>query len=214
MPITLQDFLLNARLRKLPKDQILVYEGDLQPEIYILKSGVVKIYGIDDQGEEKILHLLGTPAVIPLSFFSFIDTITTTWYYMTLTDCDVYVIPKNKLVSLIENNAPIAVYLVGQFYKKDVHEIMTHLASLEKTSTREKIRAILQYLVVCHTGKQLANDWHRISFPVSHQLLADMSGITRASTTQTMKWMVGKGIARYKKPLQLEVNSEKLQATR
>ncbi|MEO5949753.1 MAG: cyclic nucleotide-binding domain-containing protein, partial [Candidatus Saccharimonas sp.] len=65
VPLILQRALRDARVKQVPSGQILFYEDDIPQEVYILKEGIVKIYDIDDQGNEKILHLVKAPAVIP-----------------------------------------------------------------------------------------------------------------------------------------------------
>ncbi len=55
----------NLRRKRLPRGQTLLYQNDLMSNIFILTKGVIKIYDIDDDGNEKILHLLSAYGVLP-----------------------------------------------------------------------------------------------------------------------------------------------------
>ena len=68
LPPLLQKALGSARVKQVPGGQIVLYEGDLPQEVFILKSGIVKLHDIDDKGNEKLLHLVKSPAVIPFAF--------------------------------------------------------------------------------------------------------------------------------------------------
>ena len=85
----LDAFLRNARIKHVPGGQIIFYESDVPSETYIIKSGVVKMYDIDEQGNEKILHLVKAPALIPFAFFTG-EPVPLRWFYSTVTDCEFY----------------------------------------------------------------------------------------------------------------------------
>lgn len=149
---------------------------------------------------------------MPLAFFSVQEEVPTSWYYKSLTACELFVVPKEQLVTIIKKDGATAIYFIAQF-SHEVHEIMTRLEGLNKTTTPEKLRIILRYLAACHTGLPVKG-WYPVLFPVSHQLLADMMGVTRVSTVAAMKPYTEKGIVRYSAKTSLEINFKKLKAYR
>lgn len=207
LPAILKDLLVNSRVKHFPKGQIMLYEGDTLPEVLIVKSGAVKLYDIDSQGNEKILNIVTFPAVIPLAFFSGDNSILR-WFYSALTDCDVYVIEYAKLRELMYSDSIVGQFLVDNF-SKDVHELLIRLSSLGKTVVRDKIIPALNFLVN-HHAKLRPNGWWRVSFAVSHQLIADMVGVTRESTATVMKELQDNSIIRSPRLTTLEINKEKL----
>jgi len=211
MPASLKDRVATARIKAIPKNQIILYEGDRPPQVFILKRGIVKLYNIDDQGNEKILHLLKPAALMPLAFFSG-DNIPTRWYYTALTNCEVYELPKKVLEELMEADGKVATYLVSQF-SEDVHEVLVRLDSLSKTNVPSKLTAALWYLVVCH-GVAQGKGWWRIPFSINHQLLADMMGVSRESTSLAMKPLLDSKVIRNPRLAVLEIHEEKLKAYR
>lgn len=207
VPPSLQRLLRSARQKHFPKGQIIMYEGDIPSEVYVLKAGVVKLYDIDDQGNEKILHIVKPPALLPFAFFSG-GTYPIRWFYTALTDCDAYVLSEPKLMHNLQADGQLAVALMNDF-SEDVHELLTRLSSLEKTNARGKMIAALKFLAVRH-ARERRSGWWRVNFPVSHQLLADMSGITRESAAVVMKELQDDKITRNPRITILEINKRKL----
>lgn len=204
---TLQLFIATTRVKELPKGQIVFYEGDNPHEVYIIKRGVVKVHDISDQGDEKILHILKQGAILPLAFFSGNDN-PTRWFYTTLTDCEFYAATKNDLQDFIIKHPTTAIALMNWF-SNEVHELLVRLSSLGKTNTRDKLMAALTFLVVCHS-KPNQGAWRRVEFPVTHQLLADMIGVTRESTAVCMKQLQKEGLIRYPQLTTLDIHFEKM----
>lgn len=192
----------------MPSGQIILYEGDTPQEVFILKSGIVKLYDIDDQGSEKILHLVKPPAVIPFAFFSGMHD-PLHWFYTTLTDCELYVVPATELKDMTHANSNLAEILTNHF-SDDVHELLVRLNSLSKTNTQDKVIAVLRFLMARHATERRAG-WWRVNFPINHQLIADLCGITRESTSIVMKEFLDKKITRVPKLATLEINRKRLE---
>lgn len=209
-PAPLQSLLETARLKHFPKAQIILYKDDLPGEVYVVKSGAVKLYDIDDQGNEKILHIVGPHAVLPFAFFSGEDT-PVHWFYVALTDCEIYVLPKSALDEAMRADGSLAVHLMNGF-SSEVHELLVRLSSLEKTNVRDKVFAALKFLAVRHAARH-ANGWWRVAFPVNHQLLADLSGITRESAAMTMKDLQREKVVRSPRLGVLDIDRAKLTAS-
>lgn len=209
LPDKLKKQIDSARIKEIPKGQIIFYEGDSPLEIFIIKQGVVKIYNIDDDGNEKILHLVSQSAVIPFTFFTG-DNKPTQWFYSALTDCDLYLLSRSELQSIVKENPEVSSFLMNWF-AKEVHELFARLDSLGKTNVSDKLKAALKFLAVRHSTERRSG-WLRVIFPVNHQLLADMIGMTRESTTTAMKELVDHKIIRNPKLTILEIDIKKLTA--
>jgi CRP-like cAMP-binding protein len=206
-PPLLRPLVKDARRKAIPKDQIILYEGDVASDMMIIKSGIIKVHDIDEQGNEKILHLLKRPGIIPFAFFSGGED-PMRWFYTALTDCELYIVPRVKVLSDLRVDSALALHLMNWF-SNEMHEILTRLSSLSKTNARDKLIAALKFLAVCHSVERNAG-WWRVAFPVSHQVLADMVGITRESTALAMKELQGDGLVRNPRLTVLEINLSKL----
>ena len=206
-PPLLQKALQNTRLRHVPGGQIILYADDLPKEVFVLKSGIVKLYDIDDQGNEKLLHLVKAPAVVPFAFFSGMKT-PLKWFYTTLTDCDVYVLSVDELRTMTRTNVALAELLTNRF-SADVHELLVRLSSLGKTNARDKVIAALRFLLTVHAIERRSG-WWRVDFPVNHQLIGDLCGITRETTAIVMKELQHEKIVRNPRVTILEINKKNL----
>lgn len=198
----------HAKQRHYPKGQIILYEGEVPSDLYIIKEGVVKIYDIDDQGNEKIVHLLKTPAMFPMVFFVGDKNDRTHFFYTTVTDAEVYIVPNDIVEKEMKQNAELAIHLMHTF-SLEIHEILVRLSSLERTTTYDKLLAALKFLSV-HHAEERKSGWRRVLFPVSHQVLADMIGVTRESTTMVMKDLQDQRVVRNPRLTILEINFKKL----
>jgi len=207
MPNALKRALSEVRIRNIPKGQTIIYEGDPTVEVFIVKSGVIKLHHSNAKGHDKILHLLKFPAVMPLAYFSGGNQLTR-WTYTALTDSELYVFRVEALRELMLGDAETVRYLVNHF-SEDVHEVLVRLESLSKTDIYAKLTAALRYLAVVH-GEKKRGTWMYVPFPVTNQLLADMTGAARESTSIAMKTLADKNIARYPRFAQLEVNFSNL----
>jgi CRP/FNR family transcriptional regulator len=196
-----------ARLKQYPKGQIVLYDGDMTTDLLILKSGISKIYDIDQHGNEKILHILKPPAIMPVTFFLGTNKVTN-WFYGTITDSEMYVLPQTEVERHMQTDSRLAVYLM-RWFASETHELLVRLSSLGKTDTRDKLLAALKFLAVRHSIRRF-NGWHRVTFPVSHQLLADMIGMTRESTAMVMKRLQEQKLVRCPRLTVLEINFEKI----
>lgn len=206
MPAELQPLLNAARLKHIPKGQIVVYEGDSAADVYVLKTGAVKVHDFDEQGNEKVLHIMKPPAVMPLVFFQ--GGSKSKWFFTTLIDSDIYVISNEEITQKMHEDPLLTIYLM-HWFARETHELLVRVSSLGKTNTRDKLVAALKFLSVRHATERRSG-WRRILFPVSHQLLADMIGVTRESATIGMKELQDEGFVRYPRLTILEIDFKRL----
>jgi CRP-like cAMP-binding protein len=196
------------RTKHYPKGQIILYQGDPPVDALILTDGIIKIHDIDKQGNEKILHIVKPFGLVPFALFSGTVERPINWFYTALTDADVCVLPFEKLEEYMEKDSQLAIHLMNWF-SQEVHELLVRLSSLGKTNAKGKILAALKFLAVHHSTLRRSG-WSRINFPVNHQLLADMTGVTRESAAAIMKELSDDHIVRNPRLTILEISSERL----
>ncbi|HSX47785.1 MAG TPA: Crp/Fnr family transcriptional regulator [Patescibacteria group bacterium] len=197
----------NCLTKKYPKDQTLIYEEDKPTEVLILNKGIIKIFDKDNSENEKILHLVKPMSIIPFSIFSGGKRINK-WCYSALTDCQVAVIPLTEFLDYMNTNVDFTMKLINWF-SIEVHELLVRLSSLGKTTAQDKIISALKFLAV-YNSKKLKNNWVRIKFNVSHQLLADMTGVTRERAAVIMKELANSKFINYPKQNILDLNLNQL----
>lgn len=205
----LRSILGHARVKLYPYGQIVVYEGDEPTEVYIVKSGYIKVYDVDASGNEKILSIVKPGDVMPYSFFSG-NQIPNKWFYQALGDAEVYVLDRDTLIHAMHADSKLTLSLVNNF-SQEVHELLTRLSSMGKSRARSKLIALMNYFVVC-LGGDSSSRWWRVPFLVNQQFMADVTGMTRESCANAMKDLSSEGVLRSPKVNVLEINRSKLKA--
>jgi CRP/FNR family transcriptional regulator len=200
----LRPLLEQAKVRRYPRGQIILYEGENPTDAFIVKSGAVKIYDIDEDGNEKIIHILKPHGIFPV-IFMFGAVGQTSTFYTTVADSELYVLSRSGFESQLIKDPALVLYCM-QWFAGEVREMMHRMSSLEKTSTRAKLLTTLSFLARQHAGPPKSG-WQQVRFPISHQLLADMIGVTRESTTMVMKELQKEKVVRTPKLGTLEINA-------
>lgn len=202
----LKYLLKDAREKQYDSGQILLYAGDEITDIYILTSGIIKVYDIDDKGQEKILQLIKAPAILPLNCL--LDApLPVSWYYASLSPVTFSVFPNRHVHEQMNQQPELGTYVIN-WLATETHELLVRLNGMNKTEANDKIISILKFLRVYYS-KPERRGWQRIEFPVTHQLLADMAGLARESVSIQMAQLQKEKIVRSRRPY-LEINPEKL----
>jgi len=202
----LKSLLEGARSKRFDHGQVLFYAGDNITENFILKTGIVKVFDIDNKGDEKVLQIIKAPAILPLDcLLSVPDTIS--WHYSALTDIEVYVFSPEDLRTQIATVPHLSAYVIN-WLAVESHELMVRIGGMSKSDAKDKIVTILNFFNVYYTGPE-RHGWKQIEFPITHQLIADIAGITRESATIQMGHLQKEKAIRSRRPY-LEINSQRL----
>lgn len=202
----------SAKVRKYSAGQTILYPEDNSPHLYAVKDGAVALESIDKAGDRKILYIYGSSTLFPLTPFEDKDS-SVDWFYTTLTETEAYLIPSEDFKKLLSQTDGLTIYnsLVNQTIS-DQYELLMHISSQTKTDSKQKLISSLMFLFKHHTNRGVST-WRKVLFPVSHQLLADMTGLSRESVTLIIKDLTQNKLLRYKKRGLLELNANKLATT-
>lgn len=163
------------------------------------------MHDIDDDGNRKILYIFGPPTLFPMVSFQE-KTVQSSWFYTTLVDTEVYVIPYESFKEKLQDKESYKAYTsLLQQALSEVHELLLRITDHIKTDSAEKIISELLFLLEHHT-KAVSKTWRPVNFPVSHRLMAEMTGLSRETVTLTMKELTEKKLVRYPSKAVLELN--------
>lgn len=203
---SLKPFLKARPLKQYAKESPIFYQGEVPQTAYIIKDGVVRVYGITPQGEEKIINYLTPGDPLPVSWL-FSHSPVSMYYYSAFTDCTVYVVGKEELHRQITNNAPALKDLFELFLARDVGASI-HVHALEQSRAQDKIMRILQFLII-RFGKETTPGVFLINLRLTHQELANMVGLTRETTAVEVGRLKKRGVLTYEKS-QYRINYDSL----
>ena len=187
----LKQFCAKYPVRLIKKGRPLFYQGEIPRSSLFIKSGVVKLYNINFNGEEKIVGYEDQDGLLPGEWL-FNRSPVSLYYCDTFTDCEVYAIPRSDILDFINSNQDIAVMLLNRYISLYIGSTM-HLHALEQLKAADKLLHILQYLVL-RFGKQLTRDTALIPLRLTHQEIANLVGLTRETVSTEIGKLKASGI--------------------
>jgi len=183
-----------GRTRTYPKNQLIHYQGDPLSHIYLIKEGHVKAYTILDSGDTRTIMLLSPGDIFPIAFSITLDweKYHTKYFYQTLTDVTVEVVDSKTFKERIDSDhASLMIYL--SYLSASNQSILNQLEVMKNKKAINKVELLLPYLVL-KLADQIGKDTYRIGLRLSHQEVADLSGVTRETTTTLVKQLEKAGV--------------------
>ena len=183
------------RLRAIPKGRPLLYQGEIPTMGFFVKTGIVKMYNITNQGEEKIVGYESKGALLPLEWL-FGRAPVALYYYDTFTECELYRISKDDLIGAVNKDRKLALTLLERSYSMYIGATI-HLHALEQSKARNKLLYIFQYLVL-RFGKVVDKTHSQIELRLTHQEIANLIGTSRETTSSEIGKLTREGVVAIK----------------
>jgi len=177
--------------RDIPKGRPLLYQGEIPTMGFYIKKGIVKLYNITNQGEEKIVGYESPGGLLPIEWL-FGRAQVALYYYDTFTDCEVVRIPKDELIDKLNADPDASRAFLDRSVSMYIGATM-HLHALEQSKARQKLLSIFQYLVL-RFGKKISGSKHRIDLKLTHQEIANLIGTTRETTSTEISKLSKEGV--------------------
>lgn len=176
-----------AREKRFPKNQIVCYQGDSLTAIHLIKKGYVKAYTILDSGDSRTMFILGPGDIFPIAFSLTIDwsKYQIRYFYQALTDAVLDLLDHEQFRKLVESN-PKMTSIYMSYMSASNQAIMHQLEAMKRKTAKDKLMLLLPYLVD-KIGKEIRPQTYKLQLKLSHQEIADLSGITRETTTALLK---------------------------
>jgi CRP-like cAMP-binding protein len=184
----------DGQSRRYAKNQLVHYSGDPLTNIYLIESGFIKAYTILDSGDTRTILILGPGDIFPMSFSSSMDweNYTIRYFYQTLSEIQVMSLPSIDLKHNIDQDSEIMETYM--FYLSASNEaIMNQLEIMKNKKAIDKVMMLLPYLIG-KAGKEVKPGIFELQLKLSHQEIADLSGVTRETTTTLIKELEKQGI--------------------
>lgn len=194
-----QSLFRGARQRSYPKHQIVQYQGDAMTDIFVVERGYVKVYTILDSGDTRTLFILGPGDVFPIAFSTTMDwgNYRLKYFYETMTDIKVSAIASGDFKKMIETD-PEKQNAYLAYMTASNSAIVNQLEAMKQKSAIGRMIHIFPYLIR-KMGQQIAPAVYQLRIKLTHQELADLSGVTRETTTTLIKKLERKGALQQKK---------------
>lgn len=178
-----------ATEKKYSKDEYVFMFRDKVDFIYIIKSGVVTIYGIDNCSNEKILFLLNRGSIINDDILVNKETSTSANVF---EECTLLCIEKSKLFNLMNEDIAVMEFM----FKSSTNKLTRVYRQLKNSGTTIGIDKKL-----CSKLWKLSKDYGYktdlgivINININSIFLAKMLGTTRETISRTIAKLVKQDI--------------------
>lgn len=204
----LQVFLERHPVRSFKKKEIIVFQGEAPRHAYVIKSGTVKAYNLSVSGDEKPVGFYQAGGVFPASWV-YGKAASATYYYEAFSaNVEVYVVDRREFVDFIKKRPEL---LYQELEKLLVDQLggSIRLNALQHSRASDKLIYTLHYLALSH-GKPAGQDKIELTMDMTHQDLANLTGLTRETAATELNKLKKQGVIEYGKNTPYRLNLKRL----
>ena len=192
----LERFLVEYLAKAYSKGEIIVFQGEAPRTSFIVKSGVVKVYNLNQNGDEKPVGFRLQHELFPESW-AFFKAPSALYYYEALTDVVLYHVPREHYIEFLKRHTDEMYRQLEQLVTENTGNMM-RLNALQHSRASDKLVYTLHYLVATQ-GKHLSDEEAEILLDLTHQDFANLTGLTRETAATELNKLKTMGIISYGK---------------
>ncbi len=176
-----------ARLRRLPKGEVLFLEGQPAEGFYVVAEGRVKVFRLSPQGREQILHVVG--AGLSLAEAALFAGSNYPASAQALEASTVVFFPREDFARLLRSRAELALNLIGAMARK-LREFAGLIEELSLTSVRARLARYLLSRQPVGSGERPG--WTALG--LSKGALASRLGTVPETLSRSLASLSGQGL--------------------
>jgi len=198
-------FFSSYRLAKYPKNQILLFPGDIVDKVYYVVSGRVCQYDISYRGDDVIINTFKPPAFFPMAMV--IEGTPSNFFYRCESDVEVRVAPAGDVLQFIHETPEVTFDLLRRVYS-GAESMLKKMVLLMSGTARSRLiyEVIVEYR---RFGTYAEEAGHLYLSEVS---LAARTGLSRETVNRELKRLKDQGLIEVKKNKIIVMNIAKLEA--
>ena len=176
---------------KFKKGEIIIHQGEKPKYVYAVRTGVVESYNLTGGGDCRTNAFEIADDIIPMSW-AFSKTAGALFYYRAYTDCELWTIRKQDfMLKLTESHRFLDAMLDRQL--KGYVGAKLKIDALSRQHSFMKLLYIFRYLSLRY-GREFDTNKSKLQIPMTQQEIANLSGLTRETTTLEIIKLKNKGI--------------------
>jgi CRP/FNR family transcriptional regulator, cyclic AMP receptor protein len=178
----LSELFEGAVAHKLRDGEVLFRAGDVGDGCYRIRKGLVKVVVASQQGEERIISLLGPDAIV--GELSMIDGGPRSASVVAIADCSLSFLSRAKFQTYIEAHPELTSYLMKTLARR-LRGADDGLAATTFLSVKQRLaRALLS--VAEYVGEKDGDGRIQLRLKIGQADLAAMAGVARENVSRTM----------------------------
>lgn len=189
---TLPSFIQDELPKRYPKGSLVLFQGEVPRYGFYVASGSLKVYAIDNDGNERVVGFSSEDDIFPLDWLMG-GSKYALFYYETLNEAQLVPITKAR----VEAGGEIETVITDHLVRETASGLLRNLA-LQQSIATSKIIYLFYYLAVRH-GKEVGTGLYNLGLPLTHQLVADNLGLTRETVASEMSKLKKAGVVVYRR---------------
>lgn len=180
----IDSFFSQYKVRKYPKGQILILNGEDTNYVYNIVEGRVKQYDVTYRGDEIVLNTFKPPAFFPMSLA--INKTENPYIYEAETEIEVRQAPADEVVAFLKATPEVLFDLLSRVYR-GVDGLIGRMAHLMASSA--KGRLMFELLIECRRfGKEQSNGSYVLT--INEKELGAKAGLSRETVSREMSKLI------------------------
>lgn len=196
-----------SQVRLFKKGSTILFQGEIPRKAFLIRDGVICAYTVKASGEQMIVAFFSKGDIFPLPWL--LNTSSTAmFYYEALEDSRLLTFSKDDLVKTTSDD-PALLKILLTYVSTQYTAQLVRITALGQSRAIEKISFTLYYLLFRY-GVKNAQGLFTLSIKLSHLTIANLTGLTRESTTTNLKILKNKGVISYTRP-SFTIDKQKLE---
>jgi CRP/FNR family transcriptional regulator len=202
----LQSFSTKFSFRQYAKGETILNAEEDPPGIFYLQEGFVRFYSLSPEGKELTLNIFKPGSFFPMTWA--VAERPNVYFFEAITAAKLRLIPKNKLLEFLQNE-PELLFQFTQRILIGLDGLLTRMEYLLFGNASQRVTSVL-LMSARRFGQEEKNGEVKIDFPLTHQSIANLAGLTRESTSLEMKKLENTGLISSKNRRITLIKPEKL----
>ena len=189
---TKPEYLDDIQIKRYPKGSLVLFQGEIPRYGFHVVEGSLKLYAIDNDGNERVVGFCSEGDVFPLDWMMGASR-SALFYYETLSEAQLAPLDKKT----VEDNPAAMKHMQTYLVREAASGLLRNLA-LQQSVAASKILYLFFYLAIRH-GKEVGVGLYNLGLPLTHQLIADNLGLTRETVASEMSKLKKAGVVVYRR---------------
>jgi CRP/FNR family cyclic AMP-dependent transcriptional regulator len=160
------------------KSSIIVYQGEIPRDGYLIKKGVVRVYQIGENGDNHTITFCSPGDIFPVAWLAGSSS-PAMYYFEAFEDIELINITRDMWEGALKKPGAHAAY--ANYMTNNYQASLVRIAALEQPKARDKIAYTIFYLLLRYSREILPGIF-KLELKLKHQDIAELVGLTRETT--------------------------------
>jgi len=187
---SLENFFESGRSVHVSKGEIVIRGDEVSADVYYVSKGLIKVYSINDQGEEYIHILYKSGDIFPL-ILAFKGRQRRV-FYEAMDSVILWKVPKDRFIKHVKQNTSPDIYSLIEQMAEQFNVYADRIDNLQYKSASERVVYRLLFLA-SRFGRKTGSEII-IDAPITHKVIASSINLTRESVSREIEKLSETGI--------------------